>query len=277
MTFSSLREWRLLRIKGAKHKTEVRILMIGDIVGKPGRRAIQTLVPSLRNEYQIDLVVANAENSAGGFGLTPDTSKELLQTGVDVLTTGNHVWDQKEIIPYMDGRLPILRPLNFAPEVPGSGYLVTHGVLVVNLIGRVFMKTWECPFRTMDKLLNTIPDRPSIIVVDFHGEATSEKGAMGWYLDGRVSGVFGTHTHVGTIDTMILPKGTAYVTDLGMVGPRLSIIGDEPQGVIQRFLTQMHQRLSVAKGPARFSSVMVDIDEGNGKATSICRVDRELD
>ena len=251
--------------------------MIGDIVGKPGRRAIQTLVPSLRNEYKIDLVIANAENSAGGFGLTPDTSKELLENGVDVLTTGNHVWDKKEIIPYMDGRLPILRPINFAPEVPGSGYLITHNVLVVNLIGRVFMKTWECPFRTMDKLLNTVPDKPSMIVVDFHGEATSEKGAMGWYLDGRVSGVFGTHTHVGTIDTMILPKGTAYVTDLGMVGPRLSIIGDEPQGVIQRFLTQMHQRLSVAKGPARFSSVMVDIDESSGKATSICRVDRELD
>ena len=255
----------------------MRILMIGDIVGKPGRRAVQKLVPNLRNEYDVDLVIANAENSAGGYGLTFDTSQELFGCGVDVITTGNHVWDQKEIIPYLDGELPILRPINYPPNVPGCGYLKTNNVLIVNLMGRVFMRSLDCPFRAMDHLLKSVPDKPPMVIVDFHAEATSEMGAMGWYLDGRVSGVLGTHTHVGTIDTQILPKGTAYVTDVGMVGPSQSVIGDDPEAVIQRFLTQMHHRLEVAKGPVRFSSILLEVEEDSGKAISICRVDREVD
>ncbi|MFQ5933292.1 MAG: TIGR00282 family metallophosphoesterase [Dehalococcoidia bacterium] len=255
----------------------MRILMVGDIIGKPGRRAVQTLLPDLRKEYEIDLVIANAENAAGGYGLTLETSQELLMAGVDVITTGNHVYDQKEIIPYLDGELPILRPINFPTNNPGEGYLTKDNVMVVNLIGRVFMKPVDCPFRTMDDLLSAARERPPVVIVDFHSEATSEAGAMGWYLDGRVSSVLGTHTHVGTVDTQILPKGTAYLTDVGMVGPRLSVIGDDPEAVIQRFITMMHHRLSVAKGPVRFSSVLVEVEDHKGKATSIQRIDREVE
>ncbi len=255
----------------------MRVLMIGDIVGKPGRRAVRTLLPGIKNEFGVDLVVANAENSAGGFGLTPSTSDELLDAGVDVITTGNHVWDQQEIIEYLDSEAPVLRPLNFPPGLPGRGYLIFQDVLVVNIIGRVFMKDYDCPFRAMDSLLKGTRDRPRVTLVDFHGEATSEKGAMGWYLNGRVSAVVGTHTHVGTIDTMVLPGGTAYVTDLGMVGPSQSIIGDDPEPIIERFLTQMNHRMAVAKGPVRFSSALIDIDASTGKATAIQRVDRFVD
>ena len=255
----------------------MRVLMIGDIVGKPGRRAMRTLLPGIKNEFGVDLVVANAENSAGGFGLTPSTSDELLDAGVDVITTGNHVWDQQEIIEYLDSEAPVLRPLNFPPGLPGRGYLIFQDVLVVNIIGRVFMKDYDCPFRAMDSLLKGTRDRPRVTLVDFHGEATSEKGAMGWYLNGRVSAVVGTHTHVGTIDTMVLPGGTAYVTDLGMVGPSQSIIGDDPEPIIERFLTQINHRMSVAKGPVRFSSALIDIDASTGKATAIQRVDRFVD
>ena len=250
--------------------------MIGDIVGKPGRRAVQDLLPDLKKEYDLDLVIANAENSAGGFGLTIDTSQDLFQCGVDVITTGNHVWDKREIIPYLDGELPILRPINYPPQVPGRGYLKTNGTMVVNVMGRVFMNSLDCPFRAMDNLLSSMTDKPPVIIVDFHGEATSEKGAMGWYLDGRVSAVLGTHTHVGTVDTQVLPKGTAYVTDVGMVGPIQSIIGDDPKDVIERFLTQMRNSLSVAKGPVRFSSVLVEVGDEDGKATSIQRIDRQV-
>lgn len=255
----------------------MRVLMIGDIVGKPGRRAVGTLLPAIKNEYGVDFVVANGENAAGGFGITPRTAEHLLSTGVDVITSGNHIWDQQEIIPYLETDAPILRPLNFPPDLPGRGCLITQDVLVVNLIGRVFMKDYDCPFRAMDDLLNGSRERPKVILVDFHCEATSEKGAMGWYLNGRVSAVVGTHTHVGTVDTMILPEGTAYVTDVGMVGPSESIIGDDPPPIIERFLTQMNQRMSVAKGPVRFSSVLIDIDGSTGKATSIQRIDRTLD
>ncbi len=251
--------------------------MIGDIVGKPGRRAVRTLLPGVKSEFGVDLVVANAENSAGGFGLTPGTVDELLDAGVDVITSGNHVWDQQEIIPYLESEAPILRPLNFPPDLPGRGSLIIQDVLVVNLIGRVFMKDYDCPFRAMDGLLNGSRGRPPVTLVDFHGEATSEKGAMGWYLNGRVSAVVGTHTHVGTVDAQILPEGTAYVTDLGMVGPSRSIIGDDPPPIIDRFLTQMNQRMSVAKGPVRFNSALIDIDGSTGKATAIQRIDRTLD
>jgi metallophosphoesterase (TIGR00282 family) len=251
--------------------------MIGDVVGRPGRRAVQTILPQLRQELQLDLVVANGENAAGGAGITPDTATELLRSGVDVITSGNHIWDQKEIIPHLNGDTPILRPLNYPSSVPGRGYINLGGALIVNLIGRVFVGTFDCPFKAMDRLLEELSDRPATVILDMHAEATSEKAALAWYLDGRVSVVAGTHTHVATADARLLPKGTAFVSDLGMVGPTNSIIGVEPKDVLERFLTQTPRRLTVAKaGPTRFNSVLVDIDESTGTATSIERVDREL-
>ncbi len=252
------------------------ILAIGDIIGSPGRRAVTKLVPALRQEYGIDFVIANAENSAGGFGVTPDTAQELFDANVDVLTSGNHIWAQKDIFPYLDSEMPILRPLNYPPGVPGRGYLSQHGVLVVNLIGRTFIGNFDCPFRAMDKLLDEIKPKPAVVVVDFHAEATSEKVAMGRYLDGRVSAVLGTHTHVGTIDTRILPQGSAYVTDIGMVGPIDSIIGDEPEAVLQRFLTSMPIRLTVGSGKTMLNAVLVSVDDKTGKALKIERISREV-
>ena len=253
----------------------MRILMIGDIIGKPGRRAVRSLLPGLRQEHGIDLVIANGENTAGGFGLTLETAYELLESGVDILTSGNHIWDQKEIIPHMDEGLPLLRPANY-PEAPGRGHLVHGEVMVINLMGRVFMPTLDCPFRTASRLLKETEAEgaPKAVIVDFHAEATSEKQAMGWYLDGRVSAVLGTHTHVGTIDARILPKGTACLTDVGMTGPVDSVIGSDSGAVLQRFLTGMPQRLSVASGPVMMNSVLVEIDTESGKALSIERLDR---
>ena len=252
--------------------------MIGDVVGRPGRRAVQTLLPHLIRDLRLDLVVANGENAAGGFGLTLDTAKELFYGGVDIITSGNHIWDQREIIPHLDDGTPILRPLNYPSTAPGRGHMILGGALVVNLIGRLFVGTFDCPFRAMDRLLEELGDRPSVVLVDLHAEATSEKGAMAWYLDGRVSAVVGTHTHVPTADARILPKGTAFVSDLGMVGPLNSVIGVEPDGVLERFLNQTPHRLTVAKdGPIRFNSVLVDIDESTGRATGIERVDRGIE
>lgn len=254
----------------------MRVLTMGDVVGKPGRRAIRELIPSLRKDLEIDFVIANAENAAGGLGLTPDTAQELLDSGVDVLTLGNHTWAKREVTSLLENGLPVIRPVNFPPGLSGRGYVLHRGVIVVNLIGRVFMGTFDDPFQAIDKLLNDLKDRAPVVIVDFHGEATSEKAAMGWYLDGRVSAVVGTHTHVGTVDTRILPNGTAYVTDIGMVGPWNSVIGDTVEDVLHRFLTQMHKRLSVAQGPVRLHSVLIDIDEHTGRARSIERIDRDI-
>ena len=255
----------------------MRVLMIGDVIGRPGRRAVEALLLGLRDEYCIDLVVANGENAAAGFGLTIDTAQELFDCGVDVITSGNHIWDQKEIIPHLDMEVPILRPLNYPSTAPGRGYVSVNGVLVVSLIGRVFVGNYDCPFRAMETLLEELGEGPRVILVDFHAEATSEKVAMGWYLDGRVSAVVGTHTHVGTVDTSLLPKGTAYVSDLGMVGPSHSVIGSTIEDVLERFLNQTPHRLTVANGAVKFGSVMVDIDEKTGRATQITRVDREVE
>ncbi len=253
------------------------ILAIGDIIGKPGRWAVRELLPRLRQEYGVDLVIANGENAAGGIGLTPDTAQELLAAGVDVLTSGNHIWAQKEIIPYLDGEMPILRPLNYPPGVPGRGYIVRNGALAVNLIGRTFMSNLDCPFRGMDQLLAELRPKPPVIIVDFHAEATSEKMAMGRYLDGRVSAVLGTHTHVGTIDAQVLPKGTAYVTDIGMTGPMDSIIGDDAEMVLQRFLTALPHRLSVGTGKVMLNAILVKVDDKSGRAVSIERLYREME
>ncbi len=253
----------------------MKILAIGDIIGNPGRQTIQRLLPGIRQQYSVDMTIANAENVAGGFGLTSNTAKELFNAGVDVLTSGNHIWAQKEILPYLNSDMPILRPLNYPPGVIGKGFLIHKNVLVVNLIGRTFISNFDCPFRAIDKLLSELKDRPKITIVDFHAEATSEKVALGFYLDGRVSAVVGTHTHIGTIDSSILPKGTAYVSDIGMTGPIHSVIGDDIEDVIQRFLTDIPNRLSVAKGRCYLNAILVTVDETNGLATSIERIYRE--
>ena len=220
--------------------------------------------------------MANGENSAGGFGITIDVAQELFDFGVDVITSGNHIWDQKEIIPYLDEDFPILRPLNYPPTTPGRGCVAVGNVLVVSLIGRVFVGNFDCPFRAMDSLLERVDGSYKVILVDFHAEATSEKMAMAWYLDGRVTAVVGTHTHVGTVDNRIFPKGTGYVSDLGMVGPRDSVIGSAVEDVLERFLNQTPRRLKVADGPLQFNSVMVEIGEDTGRATGVTRVDRQV-
>jgi 2',3'-cyclic-nucleotide 2'-phosphodiesterase len=226
----------------------------------------------------LDLVIANGENAAGGIGLTPDTADELLESKIDVITSGNHIWAHKEMVASIDSYHQVLRPMNYPEGVAGRGYAIIKNALVVNLIGRTFMGNLDCPFRSINQLLERLGDgRPAITFIDFHAEATSEKIALGWYLNGRVSSVAGTHTHVGTIDAKILPKGTAFVTDIGMVGPIESVIGDDIDSVLDRFLKQMPHRISVGKGRVAFNSVMIEVDERTGKAISISRIDREVD
>ncbi len=254
------------------------ILMIGDVVGRPGRRAVATLLPVVRQQERIDVVIANAENSAGGRGLTPATADELLGYGIDVLTSGNHVFHHKEVLSYLETEAPVLRPLNYPHGVPGRGHAVVYAaggmpVLVVNLCGRVNLMHLDSPFQRIDRLLRDFATVPPVVVVDFHAETTSEKQAMGWFLDGRVSAVLGTHTHVPTADARLLRRGTAYVTDVGMVGPYNSILGDRIEPILGHFLTQMPARFEVADGPAIFNSVLVDIDD-TGRARSIRRIDR---
>jgi len=252
------------------------ILVIGDIIGKPGRRAVAQLLPLLRADLKTDMVIANGENAAGGIGLTPDIADELFVTGVDIITTGNHVWAQKDLVPYLDSGASVIRPLNFPPGVAGRGYLTRDNVAVVNLIGRTFMGNFvDCPFRTMDALLADL--KTPIIIVDFHAEATSEKVAMGRYLDGRVSALLGTHTHVATADARVLPSGTAYITDIGMVGPIDSIIGDDTESVLLHFVKGLPHRVSVGRGRTMLNAVLLNIDEKTGKARSIERVYREVD
>jgi metallophosphoesterase (TIGR00282 family) len=253
----------------------VRVLFIGDVVGSPGRRALKELLPDLRQELGIDTVIANGENAAAGRGLTMRTAKDLFHAGVDVISSGNHIWDQKEIIEELDGEAPILRPANYPPGSPGRGLLSARGLTVLNLQGRTFMANIDCPFRTADALLSDLPEGP--VVVDMHAEATSEKLAMGWYLDGRVAAVLGTHTHVPTADARILPKGTAYVTDAGMSGARDSVLGFEISASHRLFLSGLPTRLPVEENGKVLvlNSVLVDIDDASHKATAIQRVDRQ--
>lgn len=255
----------------------MKILVMGDVIGKPGREAVKEILPRLRDEYGITLAIANGENAAGGIGLTPGTAQELFDSGIDVITTGNHVWAHHEVIPYLDSAAAVIRPLNYPPMAPGRGYWIKDNIMVVNIIGRTFVGDFDCPFRAMDKLLGELDRKPAVIIVDFHAEATSEKVAMGRYLDGRVSAVLGTHTHVGTIDACILPKGTAYVTEIGMVGPINSVIGVEVSAVIDRFLTQIPKRFSVAKGQVSFDAIVVEATDNSGKAIDIKRVRQVVD
>ncbi len=257
----------------------LRILFIGDIFGQPGRRMVQEALPVLREQYHPDLVLANAENAAAGFGITPPLVEELLDLGIDVLTSGNHIWDKKEILPYLadlhDGRL--LRPANYPTGAPGRGLVVGRisggiGYAVINLQGRVFMPTIDCPFRAADALLSQIPAEIKLRIVDLHAEVTSEKMAMGWYLDGRVTAVLGTHTHVPTADETILPQATAYITDTGMTGPYDSVIGMDKRAVIQKFLDQLPTRFEVAKGDVRLCGVLIEAEPETGHARSIQRI-----
>lgn len=250
--------------------------MVGDIVGAPGRRAVRENVPALRSGMNVDFVVANGENAAGGNGITREVAKELLSCGVDVLTMGNHVWNHKEAINYIAGEERLVRPVNYPPGSPGAGVRIfEHNavkIAVINCSGRIFMASLDCPFRAMDQVLNGIEGKADIILVDFHAEATSEKVAMGWYLAGRVTAVCGTHTHVQTADERVLPGGTAYITDVGMTGPRDSVIGVKKELVLEKFITQMPRRFEVATGLYQFNAVLIDIDTETGEAAEIRRI-----
>lgn len=252
------------------------ILFIGDIVGKPGRRAIQECLPMLKQEKHIDVVLANGENAAGGFGVTPKIVKELIASDVDLLTSGNHIWDKKDILGFMDNQNSLLRPANYPYGVPGSGstVLTRDGVSlgVVNLSGRVFMDDIDCPFRAALREIEKIRAVTPIILVDFHAEATSEKEALGWFLDGQVSAVVGTHTHVQTADERILPQGTAYITDVGMTGAMDSVIGIEKAIAIERFLTGVPKKFEVARGDICLHGVIITVDNVSGQARAIERV-----
>jgi 2',3'-cyclic-nucleotide 2'-phosphodiesterase len=256
-----------------------RILFVADVVGHPGREAVKALLPGLKKELGADLAIVNGENAAGGFGLTAKIAAELKAAGADVITTGNHVFAQKDFLPELPGLERVLRPANYPPAAPGQGSCVVEAggrqVLVMNLMGRIFTaENLDDPFRAADAILAAHPE-PRIVFCDMHAETTSEKTAMGWYLDGRASAVVGTHTHIPTADARVLTKGTAYITDVGMVGPRDGCIGMDKDVVLQRFLTAVPNRFVVASGPVTFNSVLVTISSSTGRATSIQRVDRE--
>ena len=256
----------------------MRFLIVGDIFGQPGRQGAARLIPTVRRERRIDFVIANGENAAGGRGLTRATAEELFRAEIDVLTLGNHTWSQREMETVLaDERIPIVRPQNYPPGAPGRGYLDVEvrgqRVRVVSLMGRVFMQeSLDDPFRAADEIAGMTPD-DAIILVDFHAEATSEKVAMGWHLDGRVAAVFGTHTHIPTADARILPWGTAFVTDLGMVGPQHSVIGSDVAPVLRRFVTGMPTRLEVASGPITFNAVIIEVDRRTRRGRGIWRWD----
>ncbi len=257
------------------------ILFIGDIVGSPGRTAIARLVPGLKDELGIDFVIANAENASGGSGVTAKVAAELFASGVDVLTSGDHIWKKSEIFQLINQEKRILRPLNYPEGAPGRGANVfksANGVKVgvINVNGRVFMDALECPFKTAFKACEELRRETKIIIVDVHAEATSEKVALGWYLDGKVSAIFGTHTHIQTADEKILPKGTAYLTDAGMTGPYDSVIGRNVEDVLTRFLSSIPVKFNVAEENIQLHGALVQIDEKTGSAVSILRIQKKL-
>lgn len=255
----------------------MKVLFVGDIVGKPGRKALLEGLPALINKLKIDFVIVNVENAAGGFGITKSICEEIFAFGADVLTSGNHIWDKKEAITYIPQEKRLLRPANYPKDVPGSGSIVVTSstgerVAVLNISGRVFMNNLDCPFEAAKKEISVLKKETNIIIVDFHAEATSEKSAIGWFLDGEVSAVLGTHTHVQTADEKILPKGTAFITDVGMTGPVNSIIGVKKEQIIGKFLSQIPCRFETAKGEAVLSCVILEINLKTGMSTSIQRL-----
>lgn len=259
----------------------MRILFIGDIVGKPGRQAIEGLLENIVRDYGIDFTIANGENAAGGMGITPTIAIEILDQGVDLLTSGNHIWAKKEIYPFLNEENRILRPANYPPQVPGRGsgiFSLKNGerIGVINLEGRVFMKHLDCPFRVGEREIEALMKQVSVILVDFHAEATSEKVAMGWFLDGKVTAVLGTHTHIQTSDEKVLDGGTAYITDVGMTGPLDSVIGIQKQVALNRLLTQIPWKFDVATEEIELQGVVIEVDAQTGKSTGIERIRRPL-
>ena len=258
----------------------MRILFIGDVIAQCGLEAIIHLLPQLQKDNQIDFVVANGENMAQGLGLTPSNAQDLFSAGVDVITSGNHIWQHREIVAYMNDGHPVLRPLNYPEPAPGRGYVIRNNVLVVSLLGRMHIDSIDCPFARISSLFDLLNDKPRFCVVDFHALDPMEKMAMGWYLDGRVSAVVGTHTHIPTADARLLPKGTAYVSDIGMVGPYNSVVGIDVELAIARFRTRLppsYLGFKAASGPIVFNSVIVELHDESGNATSITRLDMVID
>jgi metallophosphoesterase (TIGR00282 family) len=255
----------------------MRALFIGDIFGKPGRKALFGKLQGLIQAHRIDFCIANVENAAAGFGITPQIADELLAAEIDVLTSGNHIWDKRAILPYLAQQPKLLRPHNYPQAAPGTGLFIGNSrcgvrVAVVNLQGRVYMPPLDCPFAVGEAVVEEVRRQTPVVLIDFHGEATSEKQAFAWYMDGRVSAVIGTHTHVQTADERILPRGTAYITDAGMTGPYDSVIGSIPDLALERFLKQMPARLEPASAQPRFCGVVVEVDESSGLSISISRV-----
>lgn len=258
----------------------MKIIVVGDIFGRPGRRALRSGLAAARRSHGLQFVIVNGENAAGGFGITPSIVDEVLAEDVDVITSGNHVWDRREVYPRLDSEPRLLRPDNYPEGNPGRGVWTgpIGGVegAVLNLQGRVFMKNIECPFRRLDALLDPLARSARIVIVDFHAEATAEKIAFGRYADGRVTAVLGTHTHVPSADSRILPGGTAYVTDVGMTGPHGGVIGVQTEGAVERFLRQTPNRFEVAVEDVRFQAILLTVDEQTGRATAIERIDEPV-
>ncbi|TFG90928.1 MAG: TIGR00282 family metallophosphoesterase [Syntrophobacterales bacterium] len=260
----------------------MKVLFIGDIVGKPGRIAVKILLPGIVGDYGVDIVIANCENAAWGFGVTRKVVDELYGSDIDILTSGNHIWDKKETAEFIGDYETLVRPANYPAGTPGRGSVIVHNgsgtsLGVLNLEGRVFMKPLDCPFRVAEREIAALKDKTDIIIVDIHAEATSEKEALGWFLDGRVSAVLGTHTHVQTADEQVLPRGTAYITDVGMTGPFDSILGIKKEVSLERFLTLLPNRYDVAKGDVRLQGVLIDIDDTTGRALSIERLNIKME
>ena len=258
----------------------MRILVIGDIIAQPGINALKALLPGLRKEREIDLVIANGENAAFGLGITVENANDIFAAGVDVITSGNHIWDRKEIVELMDAGEPVLRPLNYPAGLPGSGSTMHSGVLVISLLGRNNLENVDCPFTGITKFLDALEDKPKIIIVDFHALEPFEKQAMGWHLAGKVSAVLGTHTHIPTADARLLSGGTAYVSDIGMVGPYNSVAGVDIESAVTRFITRLppsYIGFKAAPGPIMFNSVLLEVDEDTGKAVHISRLDIEVE
>lgn len=256
----------------------MRLLFIGDIVGKPGRRAIGEILSRIRKETQCDYCIANGENAAGGSGINYVIAQELYKYGIDVLTLGNHTWSKREITNFIDTDSRIVRPANYPPELPGQGSIILDGKIgIVNLLGRVYLDNVDCPFKVLDRELEVLKKSVKVILVDMHAEATSEKCALAWYADGRVSCVLGTHTHVQTADERILPFGTAFISDVGMTGPYEGILGVDKDIILEKFLSYMPVRFEMAKGKVQFNAVILNIDENTGKSISIERINQVFD
>ena len=258
----------------------MKILFIGDVVGNPGRKTVKEMIPKIKKEYGIDFCIANCENAAGGSGITYVVAQELYKSGIDGITMGNHTWSKKEILNFIESDPKIVRPANFPRETPGTGSTILEKdklkLGLINVQGRVYMSAADCPFKAAERELETLKKQVKVVIVDIHAEATSEKCALAWYLDGRASCVFGTHTHVQTADERILPNGTAYLTDVGMTGPYEGIIGMDRDIIIKKFILHMPERFELAQGKVQFNAVVVDVDERTGRTNSIVRINKVL-